>query len=228
MYKRLIIFGLLFVMFSACSNSEEKVGALEGELADLYAKLDERENELDEAHRQLEGQQQDLKEAIQQLEGQEGYEDEYIKISKEEAPRLWRDADTQIWEYVRDFSMTEENGWMRGTTEWRDWEGDADHFYLPTDESWETPTALMYEWMLEEETMSWLGLDVWETTLRIEYPSEYKAVGYILNYGFKDDSVAGRDMKLTMHQNKAYWYLDEVKVRDQCARNVSEDKDLCS
>ena len=39
----------------------------------------------------------------QQLGGEE--EQEYIKISKDDAPKLWNEADIQLWKYVIDYFL---------------------------------------------------------------------------------------------------------------------------
>lgn len=152
---------------------------------------------------------------------------DYIMIPKDELPRLWQGADTQLWDFTSDFSLSEENGWERGVTNWQDWKGEFDQSLATPNQIWETPGMLMQAWMDDVTFSYWLGQEIWEVTKRIELHNEELAEGYILSYGMKDDSIAGNDVKVTMKQANGYWYIEAIDIRYRCSRNVSEDNELC-
>ncbi len=210
MLKQLFILVLVALFLSGCSNIE-KVEELSQDLDEMSKRLEEKENELKVLYKQLE----------------ETEEKEYITIPKNEAPRLWSNPETQLWEYVIDFSFAEENGWKRGSTNWRKWNGEFDPSLSAPNQSWETPGLLMLAWMTEAETSYWLGQEVWEINTRIEMSDENSAKGYILSYGVFDDAIAGSDIKITMKKENGFWYIEDVEERSRCSRGVSEDNELC-
>ncbi|RXJ04498.1 hypothetical protein DS745_03700 [Anaerobacillus alkaliphilus] len=139
MIKNLFILVLGALLLSGCSNEvvdQESVANLEREIEIISERLEEKESELQALYQQLE----------------ESKDKEYIKIDKEIAPRLWNNPDTQLWEYVIDFSFAEENGWIRGTTNWRSWDGEFDQSFSVPNQTWETPGLLISAWMSEVET----------------------------------------------------------------------------
>ena len=79
-----------------------------------------------------------------------------------------------------------------------------------------------------EEREGGLGQDIWETTLRIlphdEAPD--RATGAVLVWGFKDDALEGRDVRLELREGEEGWYATEKEHRYHCRRGVTDD-DLC-
>ncbi|MBE4909941.1 hypothetical protein IMZ08_18045 [Bacillus luteolus] len=208
--KQLFILVLLALFLSGCSNNE-KVVELTQDLDEMSERLEEKESELKALYQQLE----------------ETKEQEYIKIPKNEAPKLWSNPDAQIWENVLNFSFAEENGWKRGSTNWRKWDGEFDPSLSAPNQSWETPGLLMLAWMTDVEATYWLGQEVWEINTRIEFSDESSAKGYILSFGFFDDSIDGSDIKITMKKENGFWYIVDVEERSRCSRGLSEDDELC-
>ncbi|WP_339147703.1 MULTISPECIES: hypothetical protein [unclassified Sutcliffiella] len=211
--KLLISLILVGVLLSGCSNSDghqEKVAELEKEIAEVYAQLEDKEMELETVSQKPE-------------EEETG---EFFTIPKDQVPRLWRDVDAQLWDYLIDHSMAEENGWKKDVTNWREWVGEFDEALGTANQIWETPGLLMNAWMLDVEISYGLGMDVWEINTRIDL-DENKAEGYIMSYGMHDDSVSGSDIKLTMLKENDFWYVEKAEVRERCSRGVSEDKELC-
>lgn len=210
----LIVFGL-----SACSNSTEDVHQqnekIEKELETAYKIIDEKGNEI-EKYKRLVAESESNK-----------FPEEYIVLHKNEAPKLWSSHDVQLWEYLLDFSMSKENGWLRGTTNWKELEENINPLFKTLNKAWEMPGPLMNAWLSEIQDSYWLGYDVWEITQRIKEIDEYTVEGYILSYGFKDDAISGSDLKIKMKKEEGYWYIDHIKVRYHCSRNVTKDKDLC-
>ncbi len=212
--KRIFILLLVGVFFSGCSNSEvhqEKVTALEKEIKEVYAQLEDKELELETLSPKTE-------------ETEPG---EFLMIPKDEIPLLWKDVDAQLWDYLIDHSLAEENGWERDVTNWREWDGEYDQGLGKTNQTWETPGVLMNAWMVDAEISEGLGVDVWEINTRIATDDENKAEGYIMSYGMRDDSIAGSDIKLTMLKENDFWYIEKAEIRYRCSRGVSEDGDLC-
>ncbi|WP_404429187.1 hypothetical protein [Sutcliffiella horikoshii] len=212
--KRLVTLFLAGVLFSGCSNSDvhqEKVTELENEIAEVYAQLEEKEMEI---------------ETLSQTSAEEET-GEFITIPKDQAPLLWKDVNAQLWDYLIDDSLAEENGWKKGVTNWREWDGDYDQALGSANQTWESPGLLMNAWMLDVELSYGLGMDVWEINTRIYFPNESKAEGYIMSYGMRDDSVSGSDIKLTMLKENDFWYVEKAEVRYRCSRGVSEGEDLC-
>jgi hypothetical protein len=90
--KRIFILFLVGVFISGCSNSEvhqDKVTALEKEIEEVYAQLEDKELELETLSPKTE-------------ETEPG---EFITIPKDEIPLLWKDVDAQLWDYLIDHSL---------------------------------------------------------------------------------------------------------------------------
>ncbi len=212
--KRLFALFLIGVLVSGCSNTEnhqEKVTELENEIAEVYAQLEEKEMEIETLSQPS-------------MEEETG---EFITIPKDQVPLLWRDVDAQLWDYLIDDSLAEENGWEKGITNWREWDGEYDQALGSANQTWESPGVLMNAWMLDVGLSNGLGMDVWEINTRIDFSDEAIAEGYIMSYGMRDDSVSGSDIKLSMLKENDFWYVEKAEVRYRCSRGVSEDEDLC-
>jgi hypothetical protein len=201
---------LAVFLISGCFH-QGKVTELENEIEEVYAQLEDREMELEEL----------TQKPVKEEPG------EVIMIPKDQVPRLWKDVDAQLWEYLIDYSLAEENGWKSGATNWREWDGEYDQAFGAANLIWGNPGVLMNAWMLDVEIGYGLGLDVWEMNTRIDFSDEGKAEGYIMSYGMRDDSVSGSDIKLTLVKENDFWYVEKAEVRDRCSRGVSEDKELC-
>ncbi|KMJ58880.1 hypothetical protein AB685_07325 [Bacillus sp. LL01] len=212
--KRLFVVCLVAFLLSGCSNSQvhqEKVTELEKEVTEVYAQLEDKEMELETLSQKPE-------------EEETG---EFFTTPKDQIPRLWKDVDAQLWDDLIDYTLAEENGWQKGVTNWRDWDGEYDLSLGTANQIWVDPGLLMNAWMLDVETSYGLGMDVWEINTRINNVDENKAEGYIMSYGMRDDSIAGNDIKMTMVKENDFWYIEKVETRSRCSRGVSEDEDLC-
>ncbi len=161
----------------------------------------------------------------QQLDGAE--EQEYIKISKDDAPKLWNEADIQLWKYVTDSSIAEEIGWKHVSTSWRKLDDEFDKSLSSPNQAWQNPGKLLLAFMTDVEVSNLLGQDVWEINSRIEFSDDNNAEGYIMSYGLFDDSIAGSDIKLTMKRENGFWYIESAEEREQCSRGVGENGGLC-
>ncbi|MCM3636405.1 hypothetical protein M3152_01645 [Sporosarcina luteola] len=156
----------------------------------------------------------------QKLDGTE--EQDYIKISKDDAPRLWSDADVQLWKYVTDYSLSEEMGYKQEITSWRKLEGEFDKSLSTPNQTWENPGKLLLAFMTDVEVSNYLGQEIWEINSRIKFLDENNALGYIMSYGLHDDSAAGSDIKLTMKKENGFWYIESAEEREHCSRGIGE------
>lgn len=94
------------------------------------------------------------------------------------------------------------------------------------DERAGTPGALLGELAESFRLTDALGHDVWEQTTRVFYENDEHVTGIILQWGIKDDAVAGRDFRVRMTRDDDGWFVEEVDQRAHCARGVTDD-DLC-
>ncbi|WP_251624142.1 hypothetical protein [Sporosarcina luteola] len=161
----------------------------------------------------------------QQPEGEE--EQEYIKILKDDAPKLWSDADVQLWKYVSDYSLSEEMGYKQEITSWRKLEGEFDKSLSMPNQTWENPGKLLLAFMTDMEVSNFLGQGIWEVNSRIEFLDGNNALGYIMSYGLYDDSAAGSDIKLKMKKENGFWYIESAEEREHCSRGIGEKSGFC-
>lgn len=154
-------------------------------------------------------------------------EQEYMKILKDDAPKLWTDADVQLWKYVSDYSLSEEMGYKQEITSWRKLEGEFDKSLSTPNQTWENPGKLLLAFMTDVEVSNYLGQEIWEINSRIKFLDENNALGYIMSYGLHDDSAAGSDIKLTMKKENGFWYIESVEEREHCSRGIGEKSGFC-
>lgn len=107
------------------------------------------------------------------------------------------------------------------TTEWRV----APMHQEAHEQSAVSPGRLLQKIALELGDGDFLGAEVWEQTARVWQTDAQEAVGVVMYWGFKDDSVAGRDLRLTMSLEEDLWRPTQLEERFQCRRSVSDD--LC-
>jgi hypothetical protein len=211
-------FSLLFfvVLLIGCSSeevsqSQETVANLEKDLAKSNEQLVEKENELKALYQQID-------EIKQQVQSEDTTDLESIKNSEGEVS-LSSNAVIQRWQLV--------NQKFGGTTIWRKWEREFDQSLLEPNKMWETPETLLTAWKKDVEKRYWLGQEgeeVVKTDTIIGFTDDGKVLGYITRYGFRDDSIGGEDIKLIMKQENGFWYIESVKIRNQCYRGSSENK----
>ena len=73
-----------------------------------------------------------------------------------------------------------------------------------------------------------LGMDVWEATARALVDDEEPGQAYaaVLSWGWADDSVVGRDVRVTLTETDDGWETGGAEARHHCMRGVTDD-DLC-
>ena len=106
-----------------------------------------------------------------------------------------------------------------GTTAWR-----ASQEGVPDSVTGDSnPAQLLFSFLQEARLVDALGVDVSEQTLRIRQEGEKTAEALILQWGIKDDSVAGRDLLLRIStEDHDTWHIDEVRERFHCYRGVHD------
>lgn len=108
-------------------------------------------------------------------------------------------------------------GYTPGTTEWRITAMDQE----AREASAGSPGRLLQKVALALGDGDFLGSEAWEQTLRVWQHNTHEAVGVILYWGYKDDSLAGRDLRLTMTLADDRWQPIELEERFQCRRGVA-------
>ena len=69
-----------------------------------------------------------------------------------------------------------------------------------------------------------LGEAAWEETLRVLPAGDDAAEGIVLQWGFMDDAVAGRDIRIRMRLQNGMWSVERMEQRYHCRRGVSADQ----
>ena len=123
---------------------------------------------------------------------------------------------------VQDGSLPDE--WEPGTTDW-------EPFDVPSAVAgtYDTPGEVMTALATEIEAAG-LGTDQWETTIRVLLDEDDPdlAYGAVLGWGFLDDSVTGRDVRITLTQTEdGRWEPGGAEQRFHGLRGVTDDGELC-
>lgn len=93
-------------------------------------------------------------------------------------------------------------------------------------DSYETLGALAFDLAAALDAQA-LGMDTWETTVRALPDDEDADQAYVavLSWGFADDAVAGRDLRVTVTGGDGAWSPGGAEERFHCRRGVTDD--LC-
>jgi hypothetical protein len=68
-----------------------------------------------------------------------------------------------------------------------------------------------------------VGDAVWEQTIRVLPEGEERATGVVLQWGLKDDAVAGRDLRVRLRLRDGLWHADSAEERFHCRRRITRD-----
>ncbi len=205
-------------------QTQERVGELETELEQLRAQVDE-----------LEQENQALED---ELAAREDADPDAAPDADDERPAatdpLADVADAwsaeglvdQLRIHLRDPEAEAEmpEGWEPGTTDWAPFE-------VPdgVEGTYDTPGAVMAA-LAAEVDVDLLGQDQWETTIRVllDEDDPELAYGAVLGWGFLDDSVVGRDIRMTLTRTgDQRWEPGGAEQRQHCLRGVSDDQTAC-
>jgi hypothetical protein len=106
-----------------------------------------------------------------------------------------------------------------GTTDWRDREPPAG-----LAETYDTPGELAFALAagLDAEV---LGEDLWETTTRVlhDRSDDEQAYVAVLSWGFADDALVGRDVRMTITRTPGGWAPGGIEERHHCLRGVDDE-----
>jgi hypothetical protein len=138
-------------------------------------------------------------------------------------PRTAEGLVDQLRDHVRDRDALPE-GFEPGATAWQP-------FDVPDEvrDRYATPGEAVMA-LAEALDGPQLGTEVWETTVRV-LPDEDDpdlAHGAVLSWGFLDDSVEGRDVRVTLTRtDDDAWEPGGAEQRFRCLRGVTDDGELC-
>lgn len=115
--------------------------------------------------------------------------------------------------------------WEPATTEWRPSERrlSKDLTRPETGETFDQLGPLVYEVAGELRFDVDLGRESWEQTMRIYREDDREATGIILRWGYKDDALAGSDLRIEMRRADDGWFVDELRERFHCRRGITDD-----
>ena len=88
----------------------------------------------------------------------------------------------------------------------------------------DSPGALLGALVHAQSWAGVLGVAAWEETLRVLPASGDVAEGVVLQWGFMDDAVAGRDFRVFMRRRAETWTIDRIEQRYHCRRAVGADQ----
>lgn len=131
-----------------------------------------------------------------------------------------QDRMEQLREEARQSDMAQEPE----STPWKDSEREVpEELAGPDGDGAQTPGALLFELASELRMSAGLGAEVWEQTVRVLSENDDEAVGVIMQWGFKDDSLAGSDLRVQMERGQERWFVAEMEERFHCRRGVTDD-----
>jgi hypothetical protein len=206
------------LLAAGCAPPEDRadVEALEAELAAL-----EQENaRLAEENLALEDEVEQLR---AQLE-----EDEPVapEVGEPAPPR----TDEGLIDQLRaHFPPAEDapEGWELEATDWYD--TDVPQGFGEAEAAFDTPGALVTALAAAVEGATLGGADgAWEVIARVAgedgvvAPDADEATGALLVFGYLDDSVAGRDLRLHLERGGDGWYVAAAEERLWCQRGATE------
>jgi hypothetical protein len=119
-----------------------------------------------------------------------------------------------------------ELGYEPGTTPWQPWDRELPAMFgrpaAEEHQQWDTPGRLVGDLVGILGLADPLGENVWEITIRVLETGEAEAVATVLEWGFKDDAMAGRDLRIVLARGPGSWYVERVEERYHCRRAVSD------
>lgn len=118
-----------------------------------------------------------------------------------------------------------EFGFTPGSTRWRQSPRELPAQFTMQGSTWESPGALVTAFVPALRIGDPLGQELWEVTIRALAREGDQATAAVLLWGFKDDSVIGKDYLLSLRLHQGRWYVAEVQERHHCSRGVVDD--LC-
>ena len=230
---RLPLLLALLLIVAACGPDGEE--AADAQAQERIAQLeDELERSRDRVET-LEQENQELEDELAALEDADR-EDDPDAADEQPAPTAPFGDVADVWTaeglidqlrvHLRDPELEAEmpEGWEPGTTDWTAFE--APDGVAGT---YDTPGEVMSA-LAGEVDVALLGQDQWETTIRVLLDEDDPdlAYGAVLGWGFLDDSVIGRDIRMTLTRtDDDRWEPGGAEQRQHCMRGVTDDGTAC-
>jgi len=192
---------------TADRSTDERVDQLGAELAEVRDRVDEL----------------DLRtEALEQQIGEQPSEptEPDTEVARLRTPEGLID---QLRVYLRDLDALPDE-FEPGVTDWTSFEVPDE-----VDGTYDTPGEVVAELAAVTDAPQ-LGTDVWETTIRVLLDEDDPdlAYGAVLSWGFLDDSIEGRDVRITLTRtDDDRWEPGGAEQRFHCMRGVTDDGELC-
>jgi hypothetical protein len=205
--------------------TDERIAALEQELAQAERRADDLADENAELEAELEAElsaERADDRADDRADGDGATDPDEAPHEPAASPQPMRSAEGLNEQLRLLFDPGDlPEGYEPGSTDWRalDPPGGLDDTYSSPGE---LAIALAAE--LDAEA---LGQDLWETTARVllDQSDPEQAYVAVLSYGMADDAVAGRDVRMTVTRSDDGWEPGGAEERFHCLRGV--DADLC-
>jgi hypothetical protein len=199
---------------------EDRIAALEEELAQAARRADELAEENAELEAELEAARADEDpEAGTDEEGTTGPDEALEPAASPQPMRSAEGLNEQLRLLFAPGELPE--GYEPGSTDWRPRDAPAD-----LDGSFGSPGELAFALAAALDAGS-LGQDLWETTTRVllDQSDPDQAYVAVLSFGMADDAVAGREVRMTITRSDDGWEPGGAEERFHCMRGV--DGDLC-
>lgn len=151
--------------------------------------------------------------------------DEQAETESFDAP-IW--SDEGLFVQPRMHQLEQHEYWEPETTSWRESERELpQRFDLDArGQGASSPGQLTVELVEELRLAEMLGLDIWEVTTRVSQNDD-RATGAIMQWGWKDDAIAGGDFRVEMRRVDDRWYVERLEERFHCRRGITDGGDLC-
>lgn len=191
---------------AAPTASEESTA--EGSTADQPA---------DERIERLETELAEVRERVDELDRRTGTPAE--PDTEAARPRTPEGLIDQLRVHVRDLDALPD-GFEPGVTDWTEFELPAE-----VDGVHDTPGEVVAAFVAGTDAPE-LGTEVWETTMRVLLDEDDPdlAHGAVLSWGFLDDSIEGRDVRITLTRtDDDRWEPGAAEERFHCMRGVTDD-----
>lgn len=228
MHHRLFVVAIAgAVIVSGCGGVDEQVAELERELADATAEVEALRAERDELKAALEAAEaaqdaDDTGDADTDRDPDQGDpEPEPSQEPEDGDPRpraAMERSEEGLVDQLRmllDFGELPD-GWVPATTDWQPF--DLPDAVMGT---YAEPGLFAID-LARVLDGPMLGLDVWESTVRVlPGDDEDHATAAVLSWGFADDSVRGQDVRVELRLDEGAWIADDAQVRYHCLRGVT-------
>jgi hypothetical protein len=200
--------------------SEERIAALEEELAQAERRADELADRNAELEAELEAERADSDPEPRTDEDEPTEPDATPDPAPSPQPMRSAEGLNEQLRLLFDPGDLPE-GYEPGSTDWRPHDPPAD-----LDDTYGSPGELAIALAAALDAGS-LGQDLWETTTRVllDQSDPDQAYVAVLSYGMADDAVAGRDVRMTITRSDDGWEPGGAEERFHCMRGV--DGDLC-